>query len=160
MQAASPQIKTLARLARCQIALGQIDDASRTVSEVLEMEPRNTQGLADKGRIDRIRTDVVNVEREKGKREWTYVMYGLDSLEKEVDIPPLPWKVTRVEALLGKKKLEEAALLASDLLRSHSSDPDVLWVRGLVLYFQGNSAQAIAHAQAALRNDPDHTSAK
>ena len=160
LQAASPQAKTLARLARCQIALGQIDDASRTLTEVLQAEPKNAQGLADRARIEKIKADILNVEREKGKREWTYVMYGLDSLEKEVEQPPLRWRVTRVEALLGKKRVEEASLLASDLLRAHSSDPDVLWVRGLVLYAQGNSAQAVAHSQAALRNDPDHTAAK
>lgn len=35
-----------------------------------------------------------------------------------------------------------------------------MWARGLVLFTQGSSAQAIAHAQAALRNDPDHTPAR
>lgn len=160
LQSANPQAKTLARLARCQIAIGQIDDAQRTLSEVLALDPKNAQALSDQAKVDKIRTDLTNVEREKAKKEWTYVIFGLDSLEKEVELPPLAWRVTRVEALLGKKRAEEASSLASDLMRINQNDPDVLWVRGLALFAQGNTAQAVAHAQAALRNDPDHTSAK
>jgi len=160
LQASAPQAKTLARLARCQIALGQIDDASRTVKEVLTIDGKNAQGLADQARIERIRTDLSNVTREKAKKEWTYVMFGLDSLEKEVDTPPIAWRVIRVEALLGKKRLEDAGMLASDLIRMNQADPDVLWVRGLVLFAQGNTAQTVAHCQSALRNDPDHSPAR
>ena len=130
LQATSPQTRTLNRLSRCQIALGLIDDATRTLQEVLQLEPQNPQALADQARIARIQQDLLNIAREKSKGEWTYVMFGLDRLEKEVDSPPLAWKITRVEALLGKKRLDDAALLASDLLRQSPSDPDVLWVRG------------------------------
>lgn len=160
LQASAPQAKTLARLARCQIATGQIDDASRTLNEVLALDSKNAQALADRARIDKIRSDLTNITREKAKREWTYVIFGLDSLEKEVDSPPAAWRIIRVEALLGKKKLEDAASLASDLLRQNQSDPDVLWVRGLVLFAQGNTAQTVAHCQSALRNDPDHSAAR
>ena len=160
LQSASPQAKTLARLARCQIALGQIDDASRTLNEVLQLDSANTQALTDQKKIEKIRADLVNVARHKANKDWTYVLFGLDSLEKEVEQAPLAWRVDRAQALLGKKKLDDASSLASDLLRANSSDPDVLWVRGLVLFAQGNSAQAVAHAQAALRNDPDHAEAK
>ena len=160
LQSSSPQPKTLARLARCQIALGQIDDAQRTITEVLTIDPQNAQALGDQAKIDKIRADLANVEREKAKKDWSFVIFGLDSLEKEVETPPLAWRITRVEALLGKKRTEEASMLASDLMRINQNDPDVLWVRGLALFAQGNTAQAVAHAQAALRNDPDHTAAK
>lgn len=160
LQSSAPQAKTLARLARCQIAIGQIDDAQRALSEVLSLDPKNAQALSDQSKIDKIRLDLTNVEREKAKKEWSYVIFGLDSLEKEVELPPLSWRITRVEALLGKKRTEDAASLASDLMRINQNDPDVLWVRGLSLFAQGNTAQAVAHAQAALRNDPDHTAAK
>lgn len=160
LQSASPQAKTLARLARCQIALGQIDDAQRTLSEVLSVDPKNAQAITDQAKIDKIRSDLVNVEREKAKKDWSFVIFGLDSLEKEVESPPLAWKIIRVEAYLGKKRTEDAASLASDLMRIYPSDPDVLWVRGLALFASGNTAQAVAHAQAALRNDPDHAAAK
>jgi DnaJ family protein C protein 7 len=160
LQSASPQAKTLARLARCQIALGQIDDAQRTLSEVLSLDPSNAQAATDQAKIDKIRNDLTSIERSRAKKDWTFVMFGLDSLEKEVEMPPTHWRVLRVEALLGKKRTEDAASLASDLLRINQNDPDVLWVRGLALFAQGNTAQAVAHAQAALRNDPDHSAAK
>lgn len=48
----------------------------------------------------------------------------------------------------------------SDLLRMDQSQPEALYYRGLCLYYSGNHAQAIAHAQSALRNDPDYVPAR
>lgn len=48
----------------------------------------------------------------------------------------------------------------SDLLRMNSNLPDALYYRGLSLYYGGNHPQAIAHAQSALRNDPDYVLAR
>lgn len=160
LQAASPQAKTLARLARCQIALGQIDAAERTLDECLQLDAKSGQAVADKAKVAKIKHDIANVAREREKKEWTYVLYGLDSLEREVDTLPSEWRFWRIEALLGRKRLDDAASLASDLLRLNSADPDALYIRGLVLFAQGNTAQAVAHAQQALRNDPDHKEAK
>ena len=47
-----------------------------------------------------------------------------------------------------------------DLLRQDQNQPDALYYRGLALYYTGNQAQAIAHMQSALRNDPDFTLAR
>ena len=47
-----------------------------------------------------------------------------------------------------------------DLLRLDQSQPDALYYRGLCLYYNGNHPQAIAHAQSALRNDPDFVLAR
>lgn len=40
------------------------------------------------------------------------------------------------------------------------SQPEALYYRGLCLYYSGNHPQAIAHAQSALRNDPDYVPAR
>ena len=42
-----------------------------------------------------------------------------------------------------------------DLLRANPKQPEALYYRGVCLYFLGNHPQAIAHAQEALRSDPD-----
>lgn len=48
----------------------------------------------------------------------------------------------------------------SDLLRQNQKNPEALYYRALCLYYSGNHPQAIAHAQEALRNDPDFVDAR
>jgi DnaJ homolog subfamily C member 7 len=50
--------------------------------------------------------------------------------------------------------------LLSDALRLQSSSPDVLALRGLVLFLCGRLPQALQHAQSALRFDPGHEPAQ
>lgn len=51
-------------------------------------------------------------------------------------------------------------LLFSDALRLQSNSPDVLTLRGLVLFLCGRLPQALQHAQSALRFDPGHEPAQ
>ena len=48
----------------------------------------------------------------------------------------------------------------SDALRQQSNSPDVLTLRGLVLFLCGRLPQALQHAQSALRFDPGHEPAQ
>jgi DnaJ homolog subfamily C member 7 len=50
--------------------------------------------------------------------------------------------------------------LLSDTLRLQPSSPDVLALRGLVLFLSGRLPQALQHAQSALRFDPGHEPAQ
>lgn len=52
------------------------------------------------------------------------------------------------------------SLLDSDLLRLDPKQPEPLYLRGICLYYQGQHEQAIAHATAALKNDPDFSKAR
>jgi DnaJ family protein C protein 7 len=51
-------------------------------------------------------------------------------------------------------------VLDSDALRLQSNSPDVLTLRGLVLFLCGRLPQALQHAQSALRYDPGHEPAQ
>ena len=48
----------------------------------------------------------------------------------------------------------------SDALRVQSNSPDVLTLRGLVLFLCAQLPEAMKHAQVALRYDPDHEPAQ
>lgn len=48
----------------------------------------------------------------------------------------------------------------SDALRLDPNSPDVMSLRGLVLFLTAKTAQALQHAQSALRLDPGHDSAQ
>ena len=48
----------------------------------------------------------------------------------------------------------------SDALRLNPNSPDVLALRGLVLFLSGKLPQALQHTQSALRFDPGHEPAQ
>lgn len=48
----------------------------------------------------------------------------------------------------------------SDALRLHSNSPDILAIRGLVLFLSGKLPQALQHVASALRLDPGHEKAR
>ena len=46
--------------------------------------------------------------------------------------------------------------MCSDAMRLEPNSPDVLTIRGLVMFLTAKTAQALQHAQSALRLDPGH----
>jgi DnaJ homolog subfamily C member 7 len=52
------------------------------------------------------------------------------------------------------------SLVGSDALRLQSNSPDVLTLRGLVLFLCARLPQALQHTQSALRYDPGHEPAQ
>ncbi|KAI5479814.1 DnaJ family protein [Pseudohyphozyma bogoriensis] len=159
LQKADPQPKTLLRLAKCQLALGLVYQAQQTLDQLLPLDA-SPAVMAERAKAARIQTHVANVKREMEKKEWSMVLLGIDAAAREVEETPREWRLWKVEALVGKKKYDEAAGMAADLLRANPQQPEALYYRGLSLYYNGNHAQAIAHCQEALRNDPDFTLAR
>lgn len=108
--------KTLARLGKCQLAVGQIDQAGQTLAQARaspSLEKATLNGvLADLAKIDRIRNHLNSIQRSKDEGSWSMVSFGLDALRKEVDVEPVAWKVQRLEALVQRKKYDDATFLA------------------------------------------------
>lgn len=65
-------------------------------------------------------------------------------------------KLARGEALIGCERYDEAFAVLTQLMRSNSSSPDLLFLRARCLYYQGEFPSAIKHLQQALRSDPDN----
>ena len=51
-------------------------------------------------------------------------------------------------------------LIHRDVLRENSNNPEAVYLRGLGLYYQGNTDQAIKHFTHALQFDPDFSKAR
>ncbi|GAA93364.1 uncharacterized protein L969DRAFT_613933 [Mixia osmundae IAM 14324] len=160
LEKAQPKVKTLARLGRCQLACGLFDPASATLNAVLELDASHAEAKRDLVKLARVRVKVAHLERQIGAGDWSMVLVGLEDIEKDVESGPSAWRSWRIQALIAKKRLEEASAVASDALRLNTSDPEALYWRGRVLYLTGNNAQAIAHFQQALRGDPDYANAR
>lgn len=66
-------------------------------------------------------------------------------------------KLLRAEALMGLERYDEAFAVLTQLMRSDSQTPELLYLRARCLYFQGEFANAVKHLQQALRSDPDNS---
>ncbi|GAA5918729.1 hypothetical protein JCM5296_000538, partial [Sporobolomyces johnsonii] len=159
-----PQGKTLLRTAKCQLALGLIGPAQQSLAEAFRLDPSNRAVVSEKARAERIAQHVANVKRSLESGDWSMVLLGIDAAARELEgeggTTPREWRGWKVEALMGKKRYDEAAGLAADLLRLDPKQPEPLYYRGMCLYLSGQHDQAIKHCQEALRNDPDFTKAR
>ncbi|XP_006461589.1 hypothetical protein AGABI2DRAFT_185760 [Agaricus bisporus var. bisporus H97] len=158
LQQASPQPKTLLRLARCQMALGLTIAAASTIKDILSIESSNAQALQFLEKIKALEGHVKNFENARAKKEWGLARLALEkclqAIEGEGGEVPTEWRIWRVELELVRGNWENANMAATDALRTNSNSPDVLALRGLVLFLSGKMEQAKTHAANALRLDP------
>ncbi|GAA5904248.1 uncharacterized protein JCM6883_006424 [Sporobolomyces salmoneus] len=156
------QSKTYLRTAKCQLALGLIGPAQQSLQEAFRLEPSNRAIVTEKGKADRIAGHVERLKENLEKKDWSMVLLGVDAAVRELGegSSPREWRGWKVEALVGKKRYDEAAGLAADLLRLDPKQPEPLYLRGICLYYQGQHDQAIKHAQECLRVDPDFSKAR
>ncbi|GAA5834692.1 hypothetical protein JCM11251_003634 [Rhodosporidiobolus azoricus] len=162
LQKNDPQSKTLLRTAKCQLALGLVGPAQQSLHEAFRLDPSNRAVATEKARAERVAGHVANIKSALERKDWTTVMFGVDAAVRECETEQTPreWRAWKTEALIGKKRYDEASSMASDLLRLDRKQPEPLYYRGLCLYLSGNNDQAIKHCQEALRNDPDFTRAR
>ncbi|KAI0290620.1 hypothetical protein BC826DRAFT_1026366 [Russula brevipes] len=107
---------------------------------------------------------VRNLEASRRRGEWAMARVALDRcllvVEAEGSEIPTEWRLWRVEIELARGNWDGANSAANDALRLQSNSPDVLTLRGLVLFLCGRLPQALQHAQSALRFDPGHEPAQ
>ncbi|TFK75058.1 TPR-like protein [Pluteus cervinus] len=160
LQSSAPSSKTLLRLARCQLALGSPDAVSSTLQTVLELEPGNATALQLRAKVQTLEGHLKNFGAAKDKKDWGMARLSLDkclqAIEAEGGEIPTDWRIWRVEMELSRKNLDTANSAANDALRLSPNSPEVLTLRGLVLFLTGKLAQALQHASSALRLDPGH----
>lgn len=130
---------------------------------------------------------VRNLEMSRRRGEWAMARIALDrclrAVEAEGSEIPIEWRIWRVEIELARGNWDGAnssvkcvfflsfstgdcrhgfltCLVGSDALRLQSNSPDVLTLRGLVLFLCARLPQALQHTQSALRYDPGHEPAQ
>ncbi|KAH7915250.1 hypothetical protein BJ138DRAFT_1142032 [Hygrophoropsis aurantiaca] len=164
LQSASPSSKTLIRLARCQFALGSSEPALSTLRTVINLEPSNTAALQMQEKVLELEAHLRNFEGAKSRKEWGMARLALDkclqSVEAEGNEIPTQWRLWRVELELARGNWDAANTSANDALRLDGNSPEVLTLRGLVLFLSGKLSQALQHVQSALRLDPGQESAQ
>ncbi|RTG81321.1 DnaJ subfamily C member 7 [Schistosoma bovis] len=83
---------------------------------------------------------------------------ALHLITKCIELAPasLSFNLQKLNILIQLKRFSEAKILVENLLHSHSSSVDLLFYRGLCLYYLDHLDKAIVHFQHVLRLHPDH----
>ncbi|KAG6860002.1 hypothetical protein C0995_000644 [Termitomyces sp. Mi166 len=164
LQSAAPSPKTLLRLGRCQLALGSTAAALSTIRVVLTLEPQNTVAIQLRDKVQVLEGHLRNLDAARKKKNWSLARLALDkclqAIEGEGAEVPTEWRTWRVELELAKGNWEAANVAANDALRLNPNSPDILAIRGLVLFLGGKLPQATQHVNSALRLDPSHEAAR
>ncbi|KAG8722149.1 hypothetical protein FRC08_006598, partial [Ceratobasidium sp. 394] len=158
LQSASPVPKTLLRLARCHLALG---DTAACLAALRDL-PGTTPGVLDvRRRAEALELHLKRFREAREKDEWGVARLALEqaveSLEGDV---PVQWRCWRVECEVARGSWAGAQNAVSDALRLAPNSPDVLTLRAQILFLTNQIPKAVQHAQQALRLDPDHTPAR
>ncbi|KAA1095157.1 hypothetical protein PGT21_036140 [Puccinia graminis f. sp. tritici] len=157
-----PTTKNILRLIRCYLPLGHLYQARQSLKSLLESSPDCLEAKKEDVRLKKLDDIIASLQRDRTRQDWSMMLIGLDRLQKELDCGSLKakeWLIWKVEALCGQKKWEDAKCICNELVRSYSSDPEVLYYRAKVMYSQGNLAATVSHCQEAIRCDPGFSSA-
>lgn len=116
LQSENPSSKTLSRLARCQLALGESKLAATTLQTILSLEPSNSTALQLQTKVCELEAHLRNFENAKQKKDWAMSRLALDkclqSIESEEGEVPIQWRLWRVELELGRANWDAANIAA------------------------------------------------
>ncbi|KAF7789780.1 hypothetical protein EIP86_000726 [Pleurotus ostreatoroseus] len=160
LQSAAPSVKTLVRLARCQLSTGSTAPALSTLRAALALEPRNDAALQLQKKVEALEKHLRNHESSRAKKDWAMARLSLDrciqAIEAEGGDTPIQWRLWKVEMEISRGNWDTAGIAANDAMREEPNSPDVLTLRGLLMFLTAKTAQALQHVQSALRLDPGH----
>ncbi|KAL9937134.1 hypothetical protein V8E36_004369 [Tilletia maclaganii] len=170
-----PNAKILLRLARCQYALGSLDEAERSLETIVGngpsqpgLEPGNQPAKALLVQVLEAKGHLRQFEADRSSKSYLFASIALNRLLQAIESPPLSWRIARAQLLLAQAsttpsssdKLSQAHHAAIDLLRAQPSSSECNHLYAQVQYAMGNLAQATKYAQEALRLDPDFAPAR
>ncbi|KAJ1306487.1 hypothetical protein OPQ81_007490 [Rhizoctonia solani] len=158
LQSASPVPKTLLRLARCHLALGDVPACLAALRDL----PDSTPGIQDvRRKAEGLQLHLQRFKDAKEKNEWGAARLALEQAVEAVEGDvPVQWRCWRVECEVARGSWVGAQNAVSDALRLAPNSSEVLTLRGLILFLTNQIPKAIQHAQHALRMDPDCTPAR
>lgn len=116
LQAAAPSVKTLTRLARCQLSTGSTAPALSTLRHVLELEPKNAPALLLQKKVLELEAHLRNFESAKARKDWAMARLALDkcmqTMEGEGGDIPIQWRMWRVELEIARGSWDSASMSA------------------------------------------------
>ena len=169
-------------MVKCHISLGNIEKARTTLEEASKYDQKNnspskttnnnknnkTSGN-NKGTHISLSNEIASerkvlqeldklcafVDFNWDKKDWRAVIYYCG---KVLDISPefTIYKIKKAEAQILHKQYSLGQKTIIDVLRGDSKNVDAIYVRGLALYYLGDTDKASDHFRQALTLSPDH----
>ena len=113
LQSASPQPKTLLRLARCHLALGQVSQALSSVNSVLSAEPNNAEAISLRQKVNALQSHVDRYHQAVEGGEWSIARLALENAEKFVNGGiPIEWRCWKIEIEIRRRRWDAATSAA------------------------------------------------
>lgn len=144
-------------MSKCNIALGELAEASVNLQKSIAIEPDNPVNKKDQKLLSELKITESLVHKAVAEANFDKAVTNLTELLKEcrssVDLICL-----KIECLLKAYQFDEANKFSADIMKQSdefANHPRLLCWRGKVLYYNGNEVLGKKHFQQALNYDPD-----
>ncbi|KAG8869493.1 hypothetical protein FRB97_001120, partial [Tulasnella sp. 331] len=162
LQAHNPSSKTLGRLAKCYLALGNPRSALGAARAAIGRDSAPTNpAFATKAIAEQMRLCVDGIGAALGRKSWGEAK---DLIQKATALCeggcPAQWCVWEVELEMARCDWVEATAVAKNALVFHPESADVLTTSARVHLLHDRIWPSILSCRSALRANPDHSSAQ
>lgn len=114
LQRTNPQPKTLLRLARCQLALGQPSHTKTTIVSILEVDPNNSQAIQLRQKAAMLQDHLDRYRKSANAGEWVMARLALENAENLVDGSiPVEWRCWKIEIEIRRRRWDQATTVAT-----------------------------------------------
>ncbi|KNC99703.1 uncharacterized protein SPPG_05083 [Spizellomyces punctatus DAOM BR117] len=181
-------VKAYLRASKCQLHLGQLEDADRMLRQV-KVHIKGKSHLQDNaGAVDRdlaivakigsfmaqVHKLIVSKQHKQALTQLEMAMITLDPTLRtsssssctrlsglDLDTMPMRWRLLRAECLIECRDLEGAAKVTTGVLSADPTNVEAITIRARVMYLQDTKPEAIPKLlMQALSYDPDNKRAK
>ncbi|KAG8855720.1 hypothetical protein FRB96_006764 [Tulasnella sp. 330] len=159
LQNHDPSSKTLGRLAKCHLALGDYDPAIRAAQKAIDCDPFDPTHPARLTKVtaELMREYIVESRQEWQKKCWVESKGRLAEATAlcEGDCPP-QWLVWGIQIEMAKGEWEAATGLVEVAESLHQASTDIQVASAHVALLTDQIPSGLASLRAALRRDPEH----
>lgn len=161
-------VKASLRFCRALVGCGELEEA-RTRLDSMSSSKKATadekkQIATLSSQLQSLQQYHTSLRRDLVQKEYRMASHAIEQLTGSalIPCPPLSWRVTSLSLLYIRSDslLQSCISKAIDLHRSNPTSADCLLLRGRIFLASGDTAKAIQHCQAALRNDSEVVGAR
>lgn len=114
LQSESPSSKTLARTAKCHVALGDPSSAQRYAQQALDLDPGNKAVFATKAMADQMQSYLDRSRKAYERKDWREAKWSLEQAMAACEGDyPMQWRVWRIEMEIARKNWDDAGSYAA-----------------------------------------------
>lgn len=155
----SDNVKAMLHASKCYIAYGELNQSYDLLTKARSMRPGDTDILDTFNLLELIRVNMSKYKENMDKEQYYQALYHIDKVEEFVTEQP-ELMIKKLEIIILSGNTDRASSMASSMLRSYSSNPEFLVLKGRLHYYSGAQEVAKKHFMEALRLDPDYQPAK